>query len=64
MLFLCCQRYQGQVIMKFLKGNITIYDQHNILIFGEMFLLATLKHHLDVIYDTADFVVILERGSG
>ena len=57
MLFLCCQRYQGQVIMKFLKGNITIYDQHNILIFGEMFLLATLKHHLDVIYINASILL-------
>ena len=57
MLFPCCQRYQGQVIMNVLKGNIMIYDQHNILIFGEMFLLATLKHHLDVIYINASILL-------
>ena len=34
-----------------------IYDRYNILIFGEMFLLATLKHHLDVIHNTASILL-------
>ena len=48
--------------MEFLKGNITIYDRHNILIFGEMFLLATLKHHLEVIHNTASICCDFGKG--